>query len=664
MSQSNFVGSTAPIVVGSRFESKHHLRGSLALVSLHHDRDVRVEKSRKHVAIYRCRDPSCGFRITARNNPKRCVPAVVRQAMAGVEDPSADDEASSVASNPAPGNSERKPWVVCELTNHTCQPLTQLPQPRRPLAAPPGRDLEGIEAEGKVDAVNSAPGLNRTKGNQRKTALTSDLVVESLIPLVERDPGGAVSLYTASLESKYGPEARLASYHSVWRARKKAAARVFGPEGYDQVEGYCSALVAADPDCIATVKKEGESNRYKSIFVAPGALVRLWRSRKIRQVVSVDATFLRGNHDGCLFLLSCLDGCGRSLILAFGHGMAEDYDNWDWFLGRALDAFPSLNDEDTVLFSDQQKGILRAVKERLPQATHCACLFHRQQNLRCTSGLKEKAKLVEALKACAVAPTKEDCLGIIRNLPENAQTFFTQVPLEFWTHSHCPRRRWGLTTTAFAESLNAVLSKWKSLPLLAQLKNAFAKCNDLLHNSFSLYDSWLAAGKQVSDKTSKLLERHSARGRTSVIVRSAYLNNGHPTGEVIAVGAEDVQYGVDLGGRSCTCGGYQQTGVPCIHAVAVARRLGLSAVQFIDPLLLIKTNHSAYEAALPIRPVSFNNVERSNLLPPVVRRKPGRPRKRRFRSRGEEEFKRQRICKRCKQPGHYEKTCSRPSQEP
>ena len=612
------------IAIGAEFQSRETLRKALALHHLQRDRDVRVSNSRGHVIQFRCRSKPCDFHLIAR-----------------LRKPSQQRSANSTLSL----------WVVTELCDHSCPPQS-----------------------GATGNLANANGL-QVATKHRKIALTSDLMADSLVPLVMSDPGGSIKLYGGSLEAKFGPELKHASYHMVWRARKKAMAQAFGSDGYDKIESYCEAIVRADIDTVARVWKTPEQ-RYKGVYVASGPLIRLWRTNKIRQVVSLDATYTRGQHGGCILMLSCLDGGGRSLILAFAHVMGEDFDNWEWFLQHNLSNFPSLNRCDTVIFSDQQKGLLRAIREQFPMAVQCVCLFHRQLNLKATSGLTDKKGLLNTMKRCAMLHSKESCISLLATLPETSREFLLRVPLEQWTHSHCPSRRWGLTTTAFGESLNAVVAKFRTLPLLAQLKAILKKCHDLLSNTLSLYQTQVESGKTLSDSVVKSLERHSASGRIRLHVLSSYMNNGLPTGEVSDAAAPEMQFGVNLGDRTCTCGEYQQTGVPCEHAVAVARQLGVPSSRYVDPLLLLNTNLEAYKAALPIFPVSFEQLASSDLLPPEARRGPGRPRKRRIHSRGEDNrepasqplepsdsqggqaSKRQRVCRRCGRVGHYQKRCS------
>ena len=117
-------------------------------------------------------------------------------------------------------------------------------------------------------------------------------------------------------------------------------------------------------------------------------------------------TITKKEQGGCLFILSALDGCQCSLILAFAHSIVENQDMWTWFRELALKAFPTLNERTTLLFSDQQKGLLSAVAPILPTATHCICLYHRQLNLKSVAGLEKKQDLIKDMIRIAQMKTK------------------------------------------------------------------------------------------------------------------------------------------------------------------------------------------------------------------------------------------------------------------
>ena len=84
---------------------------------------------------------------------------------------------------------------------------------------------------------------------------------------------------------------------------------------------------------------------------------------------------------------------------------------------------------------------------------------------------------------------------------------------------------------------------------------------------------------------------------------------------------------------------YDEMGIPCIHALAAATRIGFPSDALVAPPYYVITWRQGF--AGKIYPVpSLGGVEigvgtPNDLLPPAVRRPPGRPRKVRILSRGE-----------------------------
>lgn len=221
----------------------------------------------------------------------------------------------------------------------------------------------------------------------------------------------------------------------------------------------------------------------------------------------------------------------------------------------------------------------------------------------------------------------------------------------------------------------------------------------------------------------------------SFAVTESLNNNGIVSGTVVNIHrANEVEGGghaVSLVDRTCSCGKFQQRGYPCVHAVALAKERELTAGDYVDGVYKVSTLKSAYTRAFPLHLPSFHDLEPEGVLlraerdpqaaqpaadvqdqalpvagdggedsdqsqpeleappdrdgnpdapaqavlPPLVRRKPGRRRIRRIPSTGEAERvpgaegeeerpqaapgprKRQRICKRCGRLGHFQKTC-------
>ncbi|CAF2074704.1 unnamed protein product [Brassica napus] len=106
---------------------------------------------------------------------------------------------------------------------------------------------------------------------------------------------------------------------------------------------------------------------------------------------------------------------------------------------------------------------------------------------------------------------------------------------------------------------------------------------------------------------------------------------------VIDSGKEDVMaqsgecFLVNLLSGTCSCNAFQELRIPSPHAVAAAGRANIRTDSLVAAAYYADTWHSTYEAKIyPIPSVGGNEIGgeyAGDLLPPEVRRPPGRPRK-------------------------------------
>ncbi|XP_028119765.1 uncharacterized protein LOC114317252 [Camellia sinensis] len=119
---------------------------------------------------------------------------------------------------------------------------------------------------------------------------------------------------------------------------------------------------------------------------------------------------------------------------------------------------------------------------------------------------------------------------------------------------------------------------------------------------------------------------------------------------------------VDVGRRTCSCFQWQIKGFLCAHAVIVIRNSGLDLYDLVDPYYHVSEYWNSYACNIhPIPTVKKPpfSIEDYIIQPPAVKRPPGRPKKKRMLSRGEEV--QQIRCSHCQRLGnHNRKTCKEP----
>lgn len=145
------------------------------------------------------------------------------------------------------------------------------------------------------------------------------------------------------------------------------------------------------------------------------------------------------------------------------------------------------------------------------------------------------------------------------------------------------------------------------------------------------------------------------------------------------------QYVVDMNEKSCTCRKWELTGFPCAHAVAAIWNMSINGMavgvpeDFVDPAYRLSIWKDVYSHK--INPISGRRLWRKSLcattlLPPLVHKQSGRPKKKRRKSEAELESQpassfvvagkisragTSKMCSKCKQVGHNARGCGKRS---
>ena len=156
----------------------------------------------------------------------------------------------------------------------------------------------------------------------------------------------------------------------------------------------------------------------------------------------------------------------------------------------------------------------------------------------------------------------------------------------------------------------------------------------------------------------------AAKVQDRMLKSTSWVVNGIEHGEVYQVYDHVRTHIVRITEWNCTCRKWQLSGLPCGHAIAVGRVLGLSDSSQLARHWFKKTTLKATYEPLIFPTGDVKRWETPNNIqivePPVMGKKQaGRPKnKDRIRSRGEEP--RQISCGRCGVVGHNRTTCKQP----
>ncbi|CAN1134420.1 hypothetical protein LINPERPRIM_LOCUS16103, partial [Linum perenne] len=130
---------------------------------------------------------------------------------------------------------------------------------------------------------------------------------------------------------------------------------------------------------------------------------------------------------------------------------------------------------------------------------------------------------------------------------------------------------------------------------------------------------------------------------------------------------------VDLNNRTCTCGYYTLSGIPCLHCIAAVAFLRLDLEEFIHDLYKCSRVAKAYSYGVPalVGRQGWPHATGYTVLPPPGRRLPGRPKKARRKELTELKGQQRKNgvgtqlrrtgmimhCRSCTKPGHNARKC-------
>ncbi|XP_022155477.1 uncharacterized protein LOC111022608 [Momordica charantia] len=174
-----------------------------------------------------------------------------------------------------------------------------------------------------------------------------------------------------------------------------------------------------------------EDKYFKYAFMTLCCCIRGFSSC-IRLVLVIDGAHLKGKYKGIIFTAFSVDGNNQIYPIAFGIVDKESDASWSWFL-EGLKHF--IGEVDGLLFvSDRHVSITKSIREVFLEAVHGICMHHLSMNM------KDKFK-------------NDDMQGM----------FILAAK---------PKLRYDQMTSNNAESMNAVLSHARALPVTALLEQA------------------------------------------------------------------------------------------------------------------------------------------------------------------------------------------------
>ncbi|KAK4410687.1 hypothetical protein Sango_0141700 [Sesamum angolense] len=292
-----------------------------------------------------------------------------------------------------------------------------------------------------------------------------------------------------------------------------------------------------------------------------------------------------------------MDRNQQVLPLAFAIVDEETYPSWKWFL-QQLSRHVIRGRHGMCLISSRHGGLNKAVREGpdfvSPNGVHRYCLRH------VCSNFNSIIKNVVLKDLCWQAGAEYQLRKFNRIMEEikkqsvKAFAYLDQINKEKWTASHDGGWRCGILTTNMSECINGVLKGARRLPVSALVEITLERTvyyfrvraikghkmlqNNQLWTDFAckMFISW-----QQKAVEHTVMKYSHAQQSASVVTRR---QTGHGMNTHV----------VKIGNRECSCGKWNQFGIPCSHAKKVCGAYNISVASMVKDLYDLMAYNNTY----------------------------------------------------------------------
>ncbi|XP_050277691.1 uncharacterized protein LOC126719148 [Quercus robur] len=461
---------------------------------------------------------------------------------------------------------------------------------------------------------------SRTYKNPR---CTSSYNGKELMKKVKRQPDIKLKDIQEAVHDKYTLNI---SVGKVGRARDKAREYVDGAytQQYNQLWEYCEELRRASPGSTILMKvhtfHDGDLAAEMDLVCGVPYFERLYICLEgckegflsgCRPFIGLGACHLKNKFGGQLITAVCRDPNEEYFSLAYAVVEAETKDSWTWFINLLLADIGQ--DRRWVFMSDQQKGLVHTFIDNWPQYEHRICCRHLYNNFRKSH---PGVLIREFFWRAAKATYKEEfdrVMDELKGIDVDAHSWLNAYSTTKWAkHMFSEDALTDTIVNNMCKSFNSRILKFRSKPIISMA---------IYHDSVSR----LYIMTQFQDNREKIQ-------RVELDICAKVLKRLHK--EKLAANS---------------CRKWNISGIPCAHAISCIFFNRQDAKQYVHPCYHVSTYKACYEPI--ITPINGQNMWRPSgvtpVQPPIKRRPPGRPKKKRARE-PNKPTRRAGISKQCK----------------
>ncbi|XP_056168171.1 uncharacterized protein LOC115690608 isoform X2 [Syzygium oleosum] len=444
------------------------------------------------------------------------------------------------------------------------------------------------------------------------------------------------------------------NYSQAWRAKEIAREQLQGSykEAYKLLPFFCDKIKETNPGSFASFTTKEDSSFHR-LFVSFHASISGFQ-QGCRPLLFLDSTVLNSKYQGMLLSATSIDGDDGIFPVAIAVVDDETEDNWHWFLQELKSAIST--SQQITFVADFQNGLKKSLAEIFDNCCHSYCLRHLveklNKDLKGQFSHEARRFMINDFYAAAHAPRLEGfqrAVENIRGISPDAYDWVVQSEPEHWANAFFAGARYNHMTSDFGQEFYSWVSEAHELPITQMIDTLRGRMMESIYARRVDSSQW---GSKLTLSMEEKLQMEASLSHSLQVLLSE--------GSTFEVRGDSVDI-VDVDHWDCSCKGWQLTGLPCCHAIAVFDCIDRSTYDFCSRYFTVETYRLTYaESINPVpnvdKPVLSESAEAVvTVTPPPTKRPPGRPKMKPFES--VDLIKRQLQCSKCKGLGHNKKTC-------
>ncbi|GLU05181.1 hypothetical protein SLE2022_222940 [Rubroshorea leprosula] len=504
----------------------------------------------------------------------------------------------------------------------------------------------------KMNPKHTCEGATAKAGHRSTRGWVGSIIKEKL----KTTPNYKPKDIAEDIRREYGVQL---NYSQARRAKKIAKDQLQGSfkEAYALIPYFCEKIKETNPGSIATFTTKDDSSFHRLFFSFHASISGFQQG--CRPLLLLDSTPVNSKYPANLLSATAADAQDGIFPVAFAIVDAEDEENWHWFL-QELKSAASMSSQITFI-SDFQHGLKKALAEIFDQSHHSYCLRHlAEQLIRELKGQfshEARRLLISDFYSAANALTLDgfkQATENIKAISSDAYDWVIQSEPEHWASAFFGGARYNHTSSNFGHPFYGWVSEAGELPITQMI--------DVLRGK--LMESIYKHRIEASQWTTKLTPSNEEKLQTETAVARSFqvlLTQGN----VFEVRGESV-YVVDIDHWDCSCKGWQLTGLPCCHAIAVSECIGKSPYDFCSRYFTTESYRLTYaESIYPVPNVDLPDPDESAEPAIIVTPPPAKSQQGRSKSKPTESIDMTKLklqCSKCKGLGHNKRTCKESTQ--